>query len=94
MQQILASIITSNASAAYTLTLPTASSVATDMPGYYLSTDWSIINTGTATVTVSATGATGHSTVGNMVVAIGTSGSFRTASITGSNPTAITYRLS
>ena len=55
--------------------------------------DWSIINTGSATgaITVAASTTT-HTTIGAVVVAIGTSGQFRTRLSTSS--TAITYRLS
>ena len=94
ISKILAGIITSTWTTAITLNLPTGSSVYNTLVALNLSTDWSIINTGTATgtVTVGTAGATGHSTYGNMAVAIGTSAAFRTA-ITGLN-TATTYRMS
>ena len=61
---------------------------------FAIKTDWSIINFGGTggTVTVSAASSIAHSTVGNMVVPIGTSASFRTRVSLENN--AITYRLS
>lgn len=83
-------IITSTTAAAVTGTLPTGTLMddlyggSTDM-GY----DWSVINTGANAFTVAA--GTGHTVVGNMVVAAGTSASFRTRR-TAAN-TWINYRI-
>jgi hypothetical protein len=84
-------IITSTTAAAVTGTLPTG----TLMEGLYngrtdMGYDWSVINTGgTNNFTVAAN--TGHTAVGNMVVAPNTSGAFRSRR-TATN-TWITYRV-
>lgn len=84
-------IITSTTAAAVTGTLPTGTSMdtlyssAVDI-GY----DWSVINTGaTNTFTVAAN--TAHTVVGNMVVAVSSSGHFRSRR-TAAN-TWVTYRI-
>ena len=94
MPRMLAGIIINSFTTAYTLALPTGTTVYSSLPTIDRSIDWSLINTGTiaGTTTITTTGSTGHTTVGNMVVAIGTSGAFRTK-ITALN-TAITYRMS
>ena len=94
MVRMLAGIIINSYTTVYSLALPTGTTVYSSLPTIDRSIDWSVINTGTisGTFTITTTGSTGHTTVGNMVVAIGTSGAFRTK-ISALN-TAITYRMS
>lgn len=85
-------IITSTTAAAVTGTLPTG----TLMDGMYagntdMGYDWSVINTGATNTFTVAAAAAGHTVVGNMVVALSTSGSFRSRR-TAAN-TWITYRI-
>lgn len=89
--QLLNGVITSTTAAAVVGTVPTgvlldaAAGIGVD-EGF----DWSVINTGGASsFTVSA--GTGHTLVGNAVVAFGTSGRFRSRKTAVS--TFVTYRL-
>jgi hypothetical protein len=86
-----ARIITSTTAAAVTGTLPTG----TLMDGWYagatdMSVDWSVINTG-ATNTFTVAAGTGHTVVGNMVVAVSSTSLFRSRR-TAAN-TWVTYRV-
>ena len=92
MVRLLAGIIINNFTTASTLTLPTGTAVNSSLLTIDKSIDWSVINTGTSTGTVTITEATGQTVVGNKLLAIGTSGAFRTT-LTALN-TAITYRMS
>lgn len=89
---ILSGIVTSTAAAAVAGTLPTGAvmDLATTM-AIGDAFDWSVITTGANAFTVTAA-ASGHSVVGNMVVAAGKAGRFRTRK-TEAN-TFITYSLS
>jgi hypothetical protein len=69
-------------------TVPTGTAVnGVVLVGQYI--DWTFINTGDQTVTITA--AAGHSLVGGMAIAAGTSGRFRTRCSAAN--TAITYKL-
>lgn len=83
-------IITSTSAAAVTATLPTGtlSDAGADL-SVDEAFDWSVINTGPNTVTISA--GTDHTVVGLMTVATATAGRFRTRK-TAAN-TFVTYRL-
>lgn len=89
--QLLGGLITSTTAAAVVGTLPTgtlldaAADLATDE-----AFDWSVINTGATNAFTVAAGA-GHTVVGNMVVALSTTGRFRSRK-TAAN-TFVTYRL-
>lgn len=88
---ILNGVVTSTTAAAVTGTLPTGT-VLDGATTFAIndSIDWSVINTGgTNAFTVAA--ATGHTIVGNAVVALSSSGRFRTRK-TAAN-TFVTYRL-
>lgn len=89
--QILTGIIQSNPGSNITLTLPTGTDADTGTSyGTDNAVDWSLINTnGTYTVTVAA--GTAHTVVGNMTVAISSTGVFRTRR-TATN-TFVTYRV-
>ena len=78
MTKLLTGILTNPNTTAFIINLPTGTSVNGSL-AINQSIDWSVINTGTitSTVTVGTTGSTGHTVIGNMVVAIGTSGAFR-----------------
>ena len=93
MTKLLTGILTNPNTTAFIINLPTGTSVNGSL-AINQSIDWSVINTGTitSTVTVGTTGSTGHTVIGNMVVAIGTSGAFRTR-VSALN-TAIPYRMS
>lgn len=89
--QLLNGIITSTTAAAVTGTLPTGT--LTDAGSDFLideAFDWSVINTG-ATNTFTVAAGTGHTVVGNMVVALSASAMFRTRK-TAAN-TFVTYRI-
>lgn len=88
---VLGGIVTSTTAAPTTGTLPTG--VVMDAASSFSvgdAVDFSVINTGPSAFTVAAA-ASGHTVVGNMVVAGGTTGRFRTRK-TGSN-TFVTYTL-
>ena len=87
-------IITVTSANAVALTLPTGTLMDGGMPAGIAvneSFDWTIINLGSASGAVTITAGTGHTVVGNMVVAISTSGNFRSRR-TAAN-TWVTYRL-
>jgi len=91
---LLTSIITVTSAVSVTLTLPTgtltdAGAVSGGLPtnsGF----DWCVINLGSSVGAILMTGDTGHTFVGNTVVAISTSAAFRTVK-TATN-TYVTYR--
>jgi len=89
---ILANIVTSTTAAAVAGTLPTGAvmDLATTMV-IGDAFDWSVITTGANAFTVTAA-ASGHTVVGNMVVAAGKAGRFRTRKTAAD--TFITYSLS
>lgn len=89
--QLMNGTITTTTAAAVTMTLPTGtlSDAAFTTLGNNMAFQWTVINTGPNAATVAA-GAT-HTVVGNMTVAAGTSGTFRTRK-TAAN-TFITYRI-
>lgn len=88
---LLGGLITSTTAAAVTGTLPTGT--LTDAGSDFLvdeAFDWAVVNTG-ATNAFTVDAGSGHTVVGNMVVAASSSGSFRTRK-TAAN-TFVTYRL-
>lgn len=89
--QLIGGTITTTTAAAVTMTLPTGtlSDAAFTSLGQLMSFHWTVINTGPNAATIAA--GTGHTVVGNMTVAAGTSGTFRTRK-TAAN-TFITYRI-
>lgn len=89
--ELLTGIITSTTAAAVVGTLPTGTllDAAADL-AINEAFDWSVINTGAANTFTVAAG-TGHTVVGNMVVALSTTGRFRSRK-TAAN-TFVTYRL-
>jgi len=98
---MLNGIVTSTTAAAVTMTLPSGTAIDTAITaGNYLpngaatnqSWDWSVINTGaTNSVTLSVSGVTGHTTVGNLVIGPTTSGRFTTRKT--ASATYVTYRI-
>lgn len=93
--RMLGKLITSTNAAAVTATVDTGTAMdtaITSIVGTDAAFDWSIINLGSASGACTVTAASGHTLVGNMVVAISTTGRFRTRR-TAAN-TWITYRLS
>lgn len=93
--QILTNILTVTSAVAVALTFPTgtltdAGVLAGALPNDE-SFDWSIINLGTSLGAITMTAGVGHTYVGSLTVAIGTSAFFRTRK-TAAN-TYITYRL-
>ena len=96
--QLLTGVITVTQATAVSATLPTGSTMNTDMiggtttPAYNQSFDWTIINSGSALgATTVLANSTTHTLVGSGVVAIATSGRFRTRLISAN--LAATYRL-
>lgn len=92
--ELLTKIVTAASASAVALTLPTGT--LTDaglsaMPVNY-SFDWSVINLGSSSGAVTMTAGADHTYVGNAVVAISTSATFRTRK-TAAN-TFVTYRIS
>jgi len=89
---ILAGIVTSTTAAAVAGTVPTGTVLDTEIEGLPIggSFDWSVIATGANAFTVTA--ASGHTLVGNMVVAAGKAGQFRTRKTAAA--TYVTYALS
>lgn len=89
---ILAGIVTSTTAAAVAGTLPTGAvldaTLSMEVGEYF---DFSVITTGAAAFTVTAA-ASGHTVVGNMVVAAGKAGKFRTRKTAAD--TFVTYSLS
>lgn len=94
--QLLTQILNVSGTAAKTLTLPTGALTDAGIMAGALPVDqafeWYIINTGTSTGALTLAAATGHTFVGNVTVAIGTSARFLTRK-TAAN-TFVTYRLS
>lgn len=90
---ILAGIVTSTTAAAVAGTLPTGEVMDTEVEGMQIgdSFDWAVIATGANAFTVTPA-ATGHTVVGNMVVAAGKAGLFRTRKTAAE--TYVTYSLS
>ena len=90
---ILGGIITSTTAAAVTGTLATGAVMdATSSFAINESVDWSVINTGATNAFTVAQAASGHTVVGNMTVALSTTGRFRTVKTAAA--TFVTYRLS
>lgn len=92
--KLLGGLITSTQSAAVTATLDTGSAMdtaITSIVGTNVAFDWTLINLGSSSGAATVTASTGHTVVGNMGVAINTTGHFRTRR-TATN-TWITYRL-
>lgn len=89
---ILFGLLTSTTAAAVTGTLPTGTVLdAAVQMAVGESVDWSVINTGAANAfTVAA--AAGHTVVGNMAVALSSTGRFRTVKTAAA--TYVTYRIS
>jgi hypothetical protein len=89
---IAAGIVTSTTAAAVAGTLPTGAVMDTELEGMQIGTsfDWSVITTGANAFTVTAA-ASGHTVVGNMVVAAGKAGLFRTRKTAAA--TYVTYSL-
>lgn len=88
-------LVTSTQSGAVTFTLPLGSAMDTAKPTGVANADgfeWSLINLGSASGAATVTASSGHTVVGNAVVAITTTGRFLTKK-TATN-TWITYRLS
>jgi len=89
---ILSGIVTSTTAAAVAATIPTGAVM--DLASTFEigdSFDWSVITTGANALTVTAA-ASGHTVVGNMVVAAGKAGRFRTRKTAAD--TFVTYSLS
>lgn len=89
--KMLAGIVTSTTAAAVAGTVPTGTVMDTELDGMQIGAgfDWSVITTGANAFTVTA--ATGHTLVGNMVVAAGKAGLFRTRKTAAA--TYVTYSL-
>lgn len=92
--ELLTKIVTVTSASAVALTLPTGTLTdagLSTMPLNY-SFDWSVINLGSSSGAVTMAAGTDHTYVGNAVVAISTSATFRTRK-TAAN-TFVTYRIS
>ena len=89
---MLSGIVTSTTAAAVAGTVPTGAVMDTEVEGMQIgsSFDWSVITTGANAFTVTAA-ASGHTLVGNMVVAAGKAGLFRTRKTAAA--TYVTYSL-
>lgn len=89
---LLSGLVTSTTAAAVAATIPTGAvmdlATSFDVDEYF---DWSVITTGANALTVTAA-ASGHTVVGNMVVAAGKAGLFRTRKT--ASDTFVTYSLS
>jgi len=89
---LLSGIVTSTTAAAVAATIPTGAvldaATSFEVDEYF---DWSVITTGANALTVTAA-ASGHTVVGNMVVAAGKAGHFRTRKTAAD--TFVTYSLS
>lgn len=89
---LLGQIITSTTAAAVTGTLPTGAIL--EASADYANGDnfdWTVINTGATNTFTVAAAASGHTVVGNMVVALSSSASFRT--VRTGVATFVTYRI-
>ena len=90
---ILGGLLTSTTAAAVTGTVPTGAVLdATSSFAINESVDWSVINTGATNAFTVAAAASGHTVVGNMTVALSSTGRFRTVKTAAA--TFVTYRLS
>jgi hypothetical protein len=93
--KLLTRIITSTQTGAVAFTLPTGTLTDAGFGNGALpvgaSFDWAIVNLGSSSGAVTVGAGTGHTVVGNMVVAISTTGQFRTRK-TAAN-TYVTYRI-
>ena len=91
--QLKNGLITSAPASGVTITLPTGTDTQLGFNGIYagMAFQWSVINTGPNTVTIS--GATGHTVIGSSTVASGVSGRFATRRGV-SNNVFVSYRLS
>lgn len=93
--EVLARIVTATSATAVALTLPTGALVDANYASLPVnaSFDWSVVNLGSASGAVTMTpAASGHTYVGNAVVAISTSATFRTRKTAAG--TFVTYRIS
>jgi hypothetical protein len=89
---ISSGIVTSTTAAAVTGTLPTGAVMdASSSFAIGDSVDFSVINTGATNAFTVAAAASGHTVVGNMTVALSSSGRFRTAKTAAA--TFVTYRI-
>lgn len=86
-------LITVSGTVAVALTLPTGALCDAGIPDLAINRafEWSIVNTGTASAATTVVAGAGHTVVGGMIVAIGTSATFRTRK-TAAN-TFVTYRI-
>lgn len=91
--ELLGGIITSTQTGAVTATLDTGANLDLALPGSIVgdSFDWTLINLGSSSGAATVTPSTGHTVVGNAVVAITTSATFRTKKTAAA--TWVTYRL-
>lgn len=89
---MLSGVVTSTTAAAVAGTMPTGTVMDTEVEGMQIgaSFDWTVITTGANAFTVTAA-ASGHTVVGNMVVAAGKAGLFRTRKTAAA--TYVTYSL-
>lgn len=93
--ELLTKIITATSAVAVALTLPTGTLTDAGVPAPMpvdKAFDWTVINLGSASGAVTITAGAGHTFVGNAVVAIDESATFRTRK-TAAN-TFVTYRMS
>lgn len=93
--ELLTGIVTATSASAVALTLPTGALTHAAIGGTGAvnddSFDWSVINLGSASGAVTMTAGTNHTYVGNAVVAISTSATFRTRRV--SSGVYVTYRI-
>ena len=91
--QLTTGLITVTSASAVASTVPTGTLIDTARPGGAIDDyfDWTIVNLGSSSGACTVTAGTGHTLVGNMVVAITTSATFRSRR-TAAN-TWVTYRL-
>jgi hypothetical protein len=92
--QIITQIITGTSATPATFTLPTGTLMDGGVNAAMaanMGIDWSVINLGSATGAITMAGGTGHTYVGNAVIAIVTSARFRTRKTAAA--TYITYRI-
>lgn len=94
--ELLARIVTATKASAVALTLPLGTLTDAGLNGGLTPVnsafEWTVINLGSSSGAVTMTASTGHTYVGNAVVAINTSAVFRTVKTAAS--TFITYRVS
>ena len=98
VNELLTCLITITSASAVSMTLPTGTDTHTGMVGGNVGTlvidqgfEWTIINLGNTSGAATLVASTNHTTVGSMVIAIGTSARFMTR-CTAQN-VVITYRL-